>query len=159
MHKKIPAASLFMRYWIEIFTTSAFIGWSRPSVWGEAVKQGGAEKVFTCLNTKVCLRQSLGVTQKWLPIVGQKVAIFVGPTMRCFREKQQLNALYIINSEKVWNGSQTVGLVFHKLRRSRISTKCIQKVLKHAARKRLPLFWLSVAKSAKNSVWNAFRPG
>jgi len=27
---------------------------------------------------------------------------------------------------------------------------------KHAARKRFPLFWLSVAKSVKNSVWNAF---
>jgi len=32
------------------------------------------------------LRQSLGVTQKWLPFVGQKVAIFVGRTMRFFRE-------------------------------------------------------------------------
>ena len=46
-------------------------GVSKPSVWGGAVKLGGA-KVFTCLNTKVCLRQSLGVTQKWLPFVGQK---------------------------------------------------------------------------------------
>jgi len=36
-----------------------------------------------------------------------------------------LKALYIINSENVWNGSQTVGLVFHKLHRSRKSTNCI----------------------------------
>jgi len=36
-----------------------------------------------------------------------------------------LKALYIINSENVWNGFQTVGLVFHNLHRSRISTKCI----------------------------------
>ena len=30
------------------------------------------------------------------------------------------------------------------------------KGVKHAARKRLPLFWLSLAKSVKSSVWNAF---
>ena len=48
---------------------------------------GGHQEGFTCLNTKVCLPQSLGVTQKWLPFVGQKVAIFVGRTMRFFREK------------------------------------------------------------------------
>jgi len=36
-----------------------------------------------------------------------------------------LKALYIINSENLWNGFQTVGLVFRNLRRSRISTKCI----------------------------------
>jgi len=62
---------------------------------GGAVKLGGAKKVFTCLNTKVCLRQSLGVTPKWLPFVGQKVAVFVGFTMRFFREKSQFeSALY-----------------------------------------------------------------
>jgi len=62
-------------------------GGSRLGVWGGAVKLGGAKKVFTCLNTKVCLRQSLGVTQKWLPFVGQKVAIFVGRTMGFFQGK------------------------------------------------------------------------
>ena len=36
-----------------------------------------------------------------------------------------LKALCIINSENVWNGPQTVGLIFHKLRISCISTKCI----------------------------------
>ena len=91
---------------------------------------GGAKKVFTCLNTKVCLRQLLDVTLKWLPFVGQKVAVFVGRTMRFFREKNSLKALYIINSEKVWNRSQTVGLVFHKLHRSHISTKYILKGIK-----------------------------
>jgi len=30
------------------------------------LKLGGAKMVFTCLNTKGCLQQSLGVTQKWL---------------------------------------------------------------------------------------------
>jgi len=44
-------------------------------------------------------------------------AIFQGIT--------SLKALYIINSENVWNGSQTVDLIFHKLHVSRISTKCI----------------------------------
>jgi len=56
---------------------------------GGEVKLVGAKKVFTCLNTKVCLRQSLGVTQTWLPFESQKVAIFVGRTMRFFREKPQ----------------------------------------------------------------------
>jgi len=44
----------------------------------------GRQKVFTCLNTKGCLRQSPGVTQKLF--VGQKVAIFAGRTMLFFRE-------------------------------------------------------------------------
>jgi len=61
---------------------------------GGAVKLGGAKKVFACFHTKVCLRQSLGVTQKWSPLVGQKVAIFVGRTTRFFREKQFECALY-----------------------------------------------------------------
>jgi len=62
------------QWWIQIRR----LGW--------AVELGDA-KVFTCLNTKVCLRQSLGVTQKWLPFVGQKVTTFVGRTMRFFGEK------------------------------------------------------------------------
>jgi len=48
---------------------------------------GGRQEGFTCLNTRVCLRKSLGVTQKCLPFVGQKVAIFVSKTMLFFREK------------------------------------------------------------------------
>ena len=32
--------------------------------WGGAVKLGGAKNIFTCLNTKDCLRQSLCVTQE-----------------------------------------------------------------------------------------------
>ena len=54
---------------------------------GEGSQIGGRQEGFTCLNTKVCPRQSLGVTQKWSPLVGQKVAIFVGRTMLFFREK------------------------------------------------------------------------
>ena len=53
---------------------------------------GGAKKVFTCLNTNVCLRQSSGITQKWSHFVSQKVAIFVGRTMRFFREKLQFES-------------------------------------------------------------------
>jgi len=60
---------------------------------GGAVKLGGAKMVFTCLNTKVCLRQSLGAIQKWLPFVGQKVSIFVGRTTGFFRENHSLKAL------------------------------------------------------------------
>ena len=52
---------------------------------GGEVKLGGAKNVFTCLNTKDCLRQSLCVTQKRLSFVGEKVAIFVGRTA-IFRE-------------------------------------------------------------------------
>ena len=53
---------------------------------GGAVKLGGAKNVFTCLNAKGCLGQSLCVTQKRLSFVGEKVAVFVGRTMRFFRE-------------------------------------------------------------------------
>ena len=35
---------------------------------------------------KSYLRQSLGITQKWLPFVGHKVAIFVGRAIRVFGE-------------------------------------------------------------------------
>jgi len=65
---------------------------------GGAVKYWGAKKVFTCLNTKGCLRQSPGVTQKWLLFVGQKVAIFVCDFSR---NNHSLKALYISNSENV----------------------------------------------------------
>ena len=65
--------------------TVARNGGSRTGVWGE-VKLGGAKNVFTCLNAKGCLRQSLCVTQKRLSFVGQKVASFVGRTMLFFRE-------------------------------------------------------------------------
>ena len=44
---------------------------SRPGVWGEHSNRE-RQKVFICINTKGCLRQSLGVTQMWLPFVGQK---------------------------------------------------------------------------------------
>jgi len=36
----------------------------------------GAPKVFTCLNTPASLRQSLGITQKWLPFLGQQNGYF-----------------------------------------------------------------------------------
>jgi len=36
----------------------------------------GRQKVFTCLNTPASLRQSLGITQKWLPYVGQENGYF-----------------------------------------------------------------------------------
>ena len=74
-----------------------------------AVKLGGAKKIFICLNTKVCLRQSLGVTEKWLPFEGQKVAIFVGRTTRFSGKNHSLKALCIIDSEKIWSGSQNRG--------------------------------------------------
>jgi len=71
--------------------TVADSGGSRPGVWGE-VKFGGAKNVFTCLNTKGCLRQSLCVTQKRLSFVGQKMAVFVGRTMLFFREQPQFES-------------------------------------------------------------------
>jgi len=63
---------------------------SRAGVWGGS-QIGGRQEGLHLL----CLRQSLGVTPKWLPFVGQKVAIFVGRTMRFLREKTQFeSALY-----------------------------------------------------------------
>jgi len=53
---------------------------------GGELKLRGAKKVFPRLSTKCCLRQSLCVTHKRLLFVGQKVAIFVGRTMRFYRE-------------------------------------------------------------------------
>jgi len=51
---------------------------SRPGVsGGGAVKLGVAKNVFTCLNTKGCLRQSLCVAQKRLSFVHQKVAVLL----------------------------------------------------------------------------------
>jgi len=41
---------------------------------GGAVKLGGAKNVFTCLNIKGCLRQSLCVTHKWLSSVKNEIS-------------------------------------------------------------------------------------
>jgi len=38
--------------------------------------QRGCQKVFTCLNTPASLRQSLGITQKLLPFLGQENGYF-----------------------------------------------------------------------------------
>jgi len=139
--KKVRIYHYVKIYWqVEIFLQQSFLVIhillkSQPEAdpdqaFRGAVKLGGAKNVFTCLNTKGCLRQSLCVTQKRLSFIGQKVAIFVGRTMLLYfsGNNHSLKALYIINSENVWNGPQTVGLVFHKLHRSRIFTKCIWKV-------------------------------
>jgi len=60
------------------------------------------------------------LVKKWLVLLVE-LCYFSG-------NNHSLKGLYIINSENAWNGSQTVGLVFHKLHRSHISTKCIWKV-------------------------------
>jgi len=72
--------------------------------------------------------QSLSATivscnTKMVTFCRPKSGYFCWSNYAIFQGKTSLKALYIINSEKVWNGSQTVGLVFHKLHRSRISTK------------------------------------
>jgi len=92
---------------------------------GSQIGGRGRQEGLHLLKYQVCLRITLGVTETWLSFIGQKVAIFVGQTMPFFRENHTLKALCIINSEKVWNEPQTVGLVFHKVHRSHISTYCI----------------------------------
>jgi len=62
---------------------------------GGAVKLGGAKNVFTCLNTKGCLRQ------KRLSFVGHKVAILLVELCYFSGNNHSLKALYIINSENV----------------------------------------------------------
>jgi len=99
-------------------------GGSRPGVWG-CSQIGGRQKVFTCVSTKGCLRQSLCVTHKRLLFVGQKWLLLLVEICDFSRNNDSLKVLCVINSENVWNGSQRVGLIFHKLHRSRISTKCI----------------------------------
>ena len=54
--------------------------------------------------------------KKWLFLLVE-LCYFLG-------NSHSLKALYKNNSENVSNGSQTVGLVFHELHRSRIFTKC-----------------------------------
>ena len=50
-----------------------------------------------------------------LLFVGQRIAISVGRTMRSLENNHSLKAPYIIKSENVWNESQKMGFVFHKL--------------------------------------------
>jgi len=64
---------------------------------GGAVKLGGAKDVFTCLNAKGCLRQSLCVKQKKLSLVGEKVAILLVELCYFSGNNHSLKALYIIN--------------------------------------------------------------
>jgi len=46
---------------------------------GGGIEIGGRKKVFIYLNTKGCLRQSLGIAQKWLPFVQWRTQkIFIG---------------------------------------------------------------------------------
>jgi len=81
----------------KLFAPPGVSSWLRA--WGSQI--GGRQEGLHLLKIPVCLRQALGVTQKWLPFLGQKVAIPVGQTMRFFRENHSLKALHIINSEKV----------------------------------------------------------
>jgi len=88
-YRNINISSLFqLNYTKMLITTTLSVQWRIQTRRLGGSQIGGRQEVFNCLNTKVCLRQSLVVTQKWLPFVGQKVAIFVGRTMRFFREKQ-----------------------------------------------------------------------
>ena len=131
-----PWPSAIIRVWAvhtnrAVSETPRYSGGSKPDVWGGS-QIGGRQEGFTCLNTKVCLRQSLGVTQKWLPFVGQKVAILVGRTMRIFREKP-VRKRFISSSQKrfetgpkQWSSfftSYTDLVYLH-------STKCILKGIK-----------------------------
>jgi len=68
---------------------------------GGAVKLGGAKNVFTCLNTKGCLRQNR------LSFVGQKVAIFVGRTV-CTERNPQQPLLGFIKLELLYTGRNRV---------------------------------------------------
>jgi len=64
---------------------------------GEAVEQGGAIKVFTCINTKGCFRQSLATfcrPRRWLFLLLVELCNFSG-------NDHSSNALYIINSENI----------------------------------------------------------
>jgi len=53
------------------------------------------------------------------------VVIFADRSCDFSGNNYSVKALYIINSENVCNVSQTVGIIFHKLHISRISTKFI----------------------------------
>jgi len=77
-------------------------GGSRPGIWG-CSQIGGPKKVFTCLNIKGCLRQSLGITRKWL---------FLLVELCNFSGNNNSWKHFISN---VWSGSQKLGIIFHKL--------------------------------------------
>ena len=61
------------------------------------------------INTQVCRRQSLGITQKWLPIVGHKSGYFL---VDISGNKHNLNALLSITQKMFETGRQSRGLVF-----------------------------------------------
>jgi len=95
-----------------------------PGIWGGS-QIGGAENVFTCLNTKGLSATIDWVSHKLVTFCRPKSSYFCWSNYAILQEITSLKALYIINSENVWSWSQTVGLSFHKLHISRISTKCI----------------------------------
>jgi len=51
-------------------------GGSRPDIW-EGQANRGAPKSLNCLNTQGYRLQLSGITQKWLPLVGQDSVFFV----------------------------------------------------------------------------------
>jgi len=92
---------------IAIYYKSLSVGCLCPVQWRIQTNRlggsqiGGAKKVFTCLNTKGCLRQSLCATQKRLHFVSQKLLFLLVDLCDFSRNNHTLKVLYIINSENV----------------------------------------------------------
>jgi len=136
--------------------TISISGGSRPGVWGGS-QIGGRQNVFTCLNTKRYLRQSLCVTQKRLSFVGQKVAILLVKLCYFSGNNHSLKALYIIKFRKRLKRVPNSGPRFSQATQISYIYKNLFKRYKSMLRASVcHCFWLSITKSVKNSVWNAF---
>jgi len=59
----------------------------------------------------------LDITRNSLPLVGQKVVIFVGRNMWPFREPPQFESAHH-QFKNFWSGSKKMGSIFHMLHRN-----------------------------------------
>jgi len=91
-------------------------------VWGGS-QIGGRQKCLHLLKHQRLSATIVVCQTKEIIFCRSKSCYFCWSNYVLFQGITSLKVLYINNSENVWNGSQTVGLVFHKLHRSRISTK------------------------------------
>jgi len=119
-----PLEKSFRRPWLPLFVYVCLSGGSRPGVLGEKSNRG-APKGLHSLEYQRLSATIVGCHTKVVTFCRPKCGYFCWSNYAIFQGIISLKAFYIINSENVWNGSQTVGLIFHKLLISRISTKCI----------------------------------
>jgi len=96
-HQRQTEAASARQRWKRTSGIASVSAGSRPGIWGGRSQIGGAKKVFTCLNTKCCLRQSLGITQKWLLLYVKKWLFLLVELCDFFGNNHRFKALYSIS--------------------------------------------------------------